>query len=153
MVAVDRFKYSPALGSYPLGLVAALMWAYIDTAVTNVTALRGTTKPDQTASQELKAEYDTLAWKHRIGFAHLGAATLITAAAAVLTVIPAWLQIKAELEITPQQRKEILLDERRKASLGVAPKNTTAGGQPTSATSTTLPASMSNTRASASEKK
>lgn len=63
MVVVDRFKYSPALGSYPLGLVAALMWAYIDTAVMNVTALRGTTMSDQAATQELKAEYDTLAWK------------------------------------------------------------------------------------------
>jgi hypothetical protein len=28
MVFIDRFKYSPAFGCYPLGLVAALMWAY-----------------------------------------------------------------------------------------------------------------------------
>lgn len=37
MVTVDRFKNSAAFGAYPLGLVAALMWAYIDVAIANIT--------------------------------------------------------------------------------------------------------------------
>ena len=121
MVAVDRFKYSPALGCYPLGLVAALMWAYVDTAVDNVTALRGIAKPDQAAQPDTRVEYDALAWKRRIGIAHLAAATVVTAFAAVLAAIPACLQIVAELEIKPAQRVVVLLEERRKASLNVTP--------------------------------
>jgi hypothetical protein len=33
MVFIDRFKYSPAFGSYPLGLVVALLWAYTQKSI------------------------------------------------------------------------------------------------------------------------
>ena len=38
MVFIDRFKYSPAFGCYPLGLVAALMWAYTQKSIDNLKA-------------------------------------------------------------------------------------------------------------------
>jgi hypothetical protein len=36
MVFIDRFKYSPAFGSYPLGLVVALLWAYTQKSIDNL---------------------------------------------------------------------------------------------------------------------
>lgn len=93
---VDRFKYSPAIGCYPLGLVAALMWIYIDKAVENF------------------IDVDKKGMK-RIGILHIFASSLVTALSITLVSIPAYLQIMAEVAITTNDRVKILNEERNKA--------------------------------------
>ncbi len=100
---VDRFKYSPAVGCYPLGLVAALMWIYIDKGVENFT---GT----QVKGMKL------------IGALHIFASSLFTLLSLILVSIPAYLQIEAERGISKEKRAEILSDERKKALISIPEK-------------------------------
>jgi hypothetical protein len=93
---VDRFKYSPAIGCYPLGLVAALMWIYIDKGINNIIT-------DGKWAQKA------------IGWLHIAASSLFTLASIVLISIPAILQILAETRIPPTDRVNILAKEREKA--------------------------------------
>lgn len=95
---VDRFKYSPAIGCYPLGLVAALMLVYIDKGV----AYR---KNPET---------------RKIGLFYIIASILSTAVSLVLVSIPAYLQIMAELSITTSDRVKILTEERSKALISIS---------------------------------
>jgi hypothetical protein len=121
MVFVDKFKYSPALGCYPLGLVAALMWAYIGAGVENLKA------PER--SRKL------------IGFAHIAASALITLSAAIVATIPAVLQIRAEMEVSMDARVRDLVDSRQRAN---APRPAASG----SAVSAESPASAPSAPAS-----
>lgn len=87
MVFLDRFRYSPAFGCYPLGLVAALVWAYITVAL-----------------QHIRKADEPSAWRRALSWAHIVLAFVITAAAGIGTAIPAYLQIKAEWERPNSQR-------------------------------------------------
>jgi hypothetical protein len=95
MVFVDKFKYSPALGCYPLGLIAALMWAYIDAAVGN---LRSERRSD-----------------NLIGWAHVATAFAVTVGAAAFAIGPAIKQLDAEWNIERADRIVALQETRRRA--------------------------------------
>lgn len=69
---VDRFKASPALGAYAVGLLIALMWAYAQIAVTHIASDRRSTR--------------------LLGWAHIVGTTLVTIAAAALVLPPAFRQ-------------------------------------------------------------
>jgi O-antigen ligase len=99
MVFLDRFKFSPAFGCYPLGLVAALVWAYITVALAHVR------KADEPS-----------AWRRALSWAHIVLAFVITAAAGIGTAIPAYLQIKAEWE-RPDAERLVELQLARDAAL------------------------------------
>jgi hypothetical protein len=73
---VNKFKYSPALGCYPLGLLVALLWAYSDRAMANV------------GSTETKITM--------LGFAHLAAAVIISFAAGLVVTLPVVWQLQDE---------------------------------------------------------
>jgi hypothetical protein len=88
MVFIDRFKYSPAFGCYPLGLAVALTWAYTARSLENIRAG---------------------GWLRGAGVLHLLASALLTFAGIVVAAYPAVLQLAAEKEISSSQRKEELL--------------------------------------------
>jgi hypothetical protein len=89
VMLVDKFKYSPAFGAYPLGLAVALSWAYVPRAVEN---LRSSSKCMKT-----------------VGVLHICASTVLTAAGIYLAAWPAHLQVQAEGEISAAERREELL--------------------------------------------
>jgi hypothetical protein len=93
---VDRFKYSPAIGCYPLGLVAALMWIYVDQGVNKI--IDGNTRMTQA-----------------VGWLHIISSFLFTVGSLVIASIPAWFQIDAEATIPNEDRKKILAKERDKS--------------------------------------
>jgi hypothetical protein len=93
---VDRFKYSPAIGCYPLGLVAALMWIYSDEGVKKI--VKGETRMERS-----------------VGWLHIISSFLFTVGSLVLVGIPAWFQIGAEAAISNQERVKILAKEREKS--------------------------------------
>lgn len=138
MVTVDRFKDSPAFGAYPLGLVAALMWAYIDEAIANITGVHQAAAPTGTDISVPKPGSSAQWWRRAIGIGHLGAATIVTGAAAAICIYPAWLQIEAEGTIEPSRRAELLWLEHRKAYLQSEPptKNTVDSSSQNSQNST-----------------
>ncbi|MFM0598419.1 hypothetical protein, partial [Paraburkholderia dilworthii] len=76
VVFVDKFKYSPALGCYPLGLLVALLWAYTDSAIVNLTSGGSI--------------------KFGIGLAHLFGSILLSAIAGVIVLIPVIMQLRDE---------------------------------------------------------
>jgi hypothetical protein len=69
---VDRFKNSPALGAYAIGLLVALMWAYAKVGVENIRS------PLQSVQL--------------LGWGHIGSAVLVSAVAAALVIPPAFRQ-------------------------------------------------------------
>lgn len=87
VIFVDKFKYSPALGCYPLGLLVALLWSFSDTAVQNIVSDRVDRKI--------------------IGLAHLIAATALTGLAGLLVIIPVLIQLRDE---TSRPVGEVLMD-------------------------------------------
>ena len=110
---VDRFKYSPAIGCYPLGLVVALMWTYADVGAENFTNGR---------NRSTKA----------VGFLHILAAGLVTVGSAGLVLVPAVAQVNAEY-ITPAADRVAMLGEERKKSLAT-PQDAAKGGAKSSST-------------------
>jgi len=86
MVFIDRFKYSPAFGCYPLGLVAALMWAYTQKSIDNL-------KAGPTSVRIL-------------ALLHLFASAVVTAAGAFVATVPAYLQLQAEWRVSIDERVE-----------------------------------------------
>jgi len=84
MVFIDRFKYSPAFGAYPLGLVCALMWAYTTVSVDNI-----------------KNGPPLIRW---LAITHLLVAGLLTLAGACVATYPAFLQLSAEREVSMADR-------------------------------------------------
>jgi hypothetical protein len=107
IVFIDRFKYSPAIGCYPLGLVAALMLVYIDKGI----------------------EYRKVPETKKIGLFYVIASIFSTAVSIVIVSIPAYLQIIAEMTIPTSVRVTILNKERDKALINISerevPKTTT----------------------------
>ena len=84
MVFIDRFKYSPAFGSYPLGLVVALLWAYTQKSIDNL----------RTGPTSVRI----------LALLHLLVSALVTGAAAVVATVPAYLQVRAEWEVSMAER-------------------------------------------------
>jgi len=105
LVFVDKFKYSPALGCYPLGLLISLLWAYADLAVRNI----------QSTSRIL----------FTLGCAHLTVAVLVTATAATAVTLPAVWQLMAEYG---RPARDILGDFKPRATTTMA--NQLAGSAP-----------------------
>jgi hypothetical protein len=102
MVFIDRFKYSPAFGSYPLGLVVALLWAYTQKSIDNL-------KAGPTSVRILAV-------------LHLLASALVTGAGAFVATVPAVLQLRAEWAVSIDERVEemrLLRSAAREQSPGV----------------------------------
>ena len=100
VVFVDRFKYSPAFGCYPLGLVVALMWAYVQVAIDDI----------KNGPASLRV----------LGVLHLLASTTVTLSAAFVATVPAYLQLRAEWETTLSERVQDLTEERRRTRVDPA---------------------------------
>jgi hypothetical protein len=109
---VDRFKSSPALGCYPLGLVVAFMWTYSDVAVKNIARLKLDTKDD--SSGGFKGQ-------RAIGLLHIAAAALVTSTAIALVVPPTLAQVIAEMSIKPEANIDYLLRQREQILIASAP--------------------------------
>jgi hypothetical protein len=108
-VFIDRFKYSPAFGSYPLGLVVALLWAYTQKSIDNL----------RTGPTSVRI----------LALLHLLVSALVTGAAAFVATVPAYLQVRAEWEVSLAER----VDEMRlmrNASRDQPPPGGRAGVRP-----------------------
>jgi hypothetical protein len=79
LVFVDKFRYSPALGCYPMGLLVALIWAYTDDAIKNC------------CSDELERKI--------IGWSHIIASGAISIVAGAIVVIPVFMQLRDEMSL------------------------------------------------------
>lgn len=99
---VDRFKYSPAIGCYPLGLIVAFLWTYSDVAVKNIAGLP--TEANVPASGGFKGQ-------RAIGILHLAASTLATFAALAIALPPTVAQIKAEWNISDKDKMALLMKQ------------------------------------------
>lgn len=136
MVFVDRFRYSPAVGAFPLGLVASLLWTYIGAAL------------DHLNSSDAGAR--------AVGWAHVAAAVAVVVGAVPLAVVPAVEQTLAESAISRETRIKELQEARSRANWGL-PSRSTAGAadraatavSPSFATSATLSPATSASAASA----
>ncbi len=100
---VDRFKYSPALGCYPLGLVVAFLWTYCDVAVKNIARLP--TDPNDPKSGNYPGQF----W---IGVLHLMASTLASFAALAIVLPPTIVQVRAEWKIKDEDNIQYLMKQR-----------------------------------------
>ncbi len=107
MVFIDRFKYSPAFGSYPLGLVVALLWAYTQKSIDNL-------KAGPTSVRIL-------------ALLHLLVSALVTAAGAFVATVPAYLQLRAEWDVSMSER----VDEMRLMRSASREQSAGAGRGPT----------------------
>ena len=130
---VDRFKYSPAIGCYPLGLVVAFLWIYSDIAVKNIAKIP--TDANVPSSGGFKGQ-------RAIGVLHLAASTLATLAALAIALPPAVAQIKAEWNISDAENRAFLMKQRDlilnppKGEDKPKPKEQAAAKPPTGAAST-----------------
>lgn len=103
---VDRFKYSPALGAYPLGLVVAFLWTYSDVAVKNIARLPTDPKNANTGGY---------IGQRAIGVLHLLASSIATLAALAIALPPAIKQIDAEWSIKNEYNIQYLKKQRELA--------------------------------------
>jgi hypothetical protein len=106
MVFVERFRYSPAVGAFPLGLVASLLWSCIGTALDHL----------KLSDAGAKA----------VGWAHVAAAVGVVAGAVPLVVVPAVEQVLAESAMSRETRIRELQEARGRANWG-SPSRSTAG--------------------------
>lgn len=127
MVFVDRFRYSPSVGAFPLGLVTSLLWVYIGTAL-----------------DHLKLSD---AGARAVGWAHVAAAVGVVAGAVPLVVVPAFEQALAESAMSRESRINDLREARSRANWGSrstagvaervaaasAPSSSASGATPTAA--------------------
>lgn len=100
---VDRFKYSPALGAYPLGLVVAFLWTYGDVAARNFSGLP--IDPKDPTSGGYRGQ-------RLIGCLHLLASTLATLAALAMVSPPAIKQVLAEWNVSEIENVAYLKQQR-----------------------------------------
>jgi hypothetical protein len=107
VVFVDRFKYSPAFGCYPLGLVVALMWAYVQVAINNI----------RNGPASLRV----------LGILHIAAASTVSISAAFIATVPAYLQLRAEWETSLTERVKDLGESREAARHGPAASAAASG--------------------------
>lgn len=98
VVLVDRFRYSPAAGAFPLGLVVALLWSTIAVAL-------GCLKSAEPGAKV-------------IGWAHVAAAVGLTVASTPLVVVPAVGQVRAEAAAPREVRIRELRDAQGRANGG-----------------------------------
>lgn len=98
VILVDRLRYSPGAGAFPLGLVVALLWTTISEAL------------DRLKSSETGA--------NAIGWAHVAAAVVLTVASAPLVVLPAFGQVLAEAATPRDVRIKELRDAQGRANGG-----------------------------------
>jgi hypothetical protein len=103
IVFVNKFKYSPAVGCYPLGLLVALLWAYSDRAMSNV---RSTEKK--------------ITW---LGYAHLFAAVAVSFAAGIVVTLPVIWQLQDEYRRAPGDTLLAFKDQMKTASACSNTKN------------------------------
>lgn len=127
MVLADRFRYSPAVGAFPLGLVVSLLWAYIGTALDHVKSSEGGSKV--------------------VGWAHVAAAVGVTAGALPLVIVPAVGQIRSEAAVPREARIKELQEARNRANWGLssrtaasAPEKSAAASAPGSSAVASAPA-------------
>jgi len=127
MVFTDRFKYSPAVGAFPLGLLVSLLWAHIGTAL------------DHIKSAALGSKV--------VGWAHVAAAVAVTAAALPFVIVPAAGQVRAEAAVPREVRIKELQDARSRANWGLssrtaasAPEKSAAASAPGSSMGASAPA-------------
>lgn len=102
ILIVERFRTSEAFGCYPMGLAVAALWAYSNVALNNI--------------RSLDEDKNTLRATRFLGWAHLGAAALATFIAAAIVLVPAYLQIRTELELSMTDRVRALEERRRSAT-------------------------------------
>lgn len=100
MVMIDRFAASPAFGCYPAGLVAALVWAF--------------------ASDSIRLITGGGIWARVIGSLHLLIASGVTLILAAIAAVPAFLQIRAELDVPADARWVLMLKRHVEATKPVA---------------------------------
>jgi hypothetical protein len=100
---VERFKYSPALGCYPLGLIIAFLWTYSDIAVKNIGGLP--TDPNNAASGGFPGQ-------RPIGILHLTASALATLSALAIALPPTITQVKAEWNVKLEDNISYLMRQR-----------------------------------------
>lgn len=132
LVFVDRFRYSPAVGAFPLGLVASLLWANIGTALNHL-------KSSDVGSRV-------------VGWTHLVVAVSVVAGALPLVVVPAVEQILAESAMSHEARIKELQEARSRAnwgSAGGAAERIAASALPSSASAAASPSPTSASAASA----
>jgi hypothetical protein len=98
MVFVDRFRYSPAFGAFPLGLLVSLLWTTIDSALERTKA--------------------TLAPARATGWVHIVTAAVLAVASTVLAGLPASQQVIAEAGMPHDARLKELQEARGRANLG-----------------------------------
>lgn len=98
---VDRFRDSAALGSYPLGLMCALMWTYSDVAVRNIA------RQPFDPGNEKTGGYPG---QRAIGVLHLTAAVVVTLSSIAAVIVPTWPQLMAELHVPREARVSKLVD-------------------------------------------
>lgn len=122
MVVVDRFRYSPAVGAFPLGLVASLLWAHIGAALDNL----------RSSDAGAKA----------VGWAHVAAAVGVVLGAVYLVVVPVVEQVLAESSMTREARIKELQEARSRANWG-SPSRSMAGGPERAAATSALSSTAS----------
>lgn len=105
VVLVDRFRYSPGAGAFPLGLVVGLLWSTIAGSL------------DCLKSTETSAKV--------IGWTHVAAASGLTVASTLLVVVPAVSQVGAEVATPREVRVRELRDAQGRAN-GGSPSRTAA---------------------------
>lgn len=115
MVLVDRFRYSPAAGAFPLGLVVSLLWTTIAAAL------------DRLKSPEIGAKV--------VGWAHVAAAIGLTVISAPLVVAPAVGQILAEAATPRDARIKALQDAQARANWGPPSRTAVAAAEKSGAAS------------------
>lgn len=98
LVFVDRFRYSPAVGAFPLGLVASLLWSNIGAALNHL------------KSSDVGPRV--------VGWTHLVFAVGVVASTLPLVVVPAVEQILAESAISREVRIKELQEARSRANWG-----------------------------------
>lgn len=115
MVLVDRFRYSPAVSAFPLGLAVSLLWATISVAL------------DGLKSSEIGAK--------AVGWAHVAAAVGLTVASALMVIVPATGQVLAEAATPREVRSKELREAQTRANWGPSSRTAVAAAEKSAAAS------------------
>ncbi|WP_284617527.1 hypothetical protein [Aquabacterium humicola] len=121
MVFVDRFRYSPAFGAFPLGLLVSLLWTTIDSAL------------ERTKASEAAARVT--------GWVHVATAVFLAVVSTVLAGLPASQQVIAEAAMPRDARLKELQEARGRANLGSLRTLWGAGPPAAGSSAPALPAS------------
>lgn len=130
MIFVERFRYSPAAGAFPLGLVASLLWLHIGVALEHRKSSDGGARA--------------------LGWAHVAAAVGVVLVALPLVVVPAIKQTVAESAMSGEARIKDLQEARSRANWGSSSRSTPSVAERTAAASSPSSASSSASAAATS---